>query len=186
VNYPNGEDRELYSAKLAKKKNGIIYTEPITVRHWRDPKLISKWTKVAAAVKKETENLNLSRDMSVKAQAVNVMDRPVKKILYRFPDGMKATNKFFNDDDQGLPPADDCALIKWPLDLPDGQFKTQKTVKDSNGISVSKRPYDNFVPGFFWDMAEEVELPGRTAQAKSIDPNDLAARLAAALDLEGA
>jgi hypothetical protein len=38
VNYPNGKDRDLYSAKLVKKKDGIIFTEPITVRHWRDPK----------------------------------------------------------------------------------------------------------------------------------------------------
>jgi hypothetical protein len=116
VNYPNGKGRDLYSAKLMKKKDGIIFSEPITVRHCRDPKLISKWTNVAAVVKDEAEKLNLSRDTSVKAQAVNIMDRPVKKILYRFPDGMRATNKFFKGNNQGLPPADECALIKWPLE----------------------------------------------------------------------
>jgi hypothetical protein len=135
-------------------------------------------------VKNKAENSDISRDMSVETQAVNIMDCPVKKILYRFPDGMRATNKFFNDDNQGLPPAYDCALIKWMLDLPDGHFLTQKKVKDTTGVE-SKRPYDNFVPGFFWDMAKEVDLPGRTAQAKSIDPNGLADCLAAALDLEG-
>ncbi len=128
VNYPNRKDKDLYSAKLVKKKTGIIFSEPITVRHWRDPELIAKWTNVAAVVKNEKENSNLSRDMSVKAQAVNIMDRPVKKILYRFPDGMKVTNKFFNDDELGLAPADEFELVKWPLDLPDGQFKTQKKV----------------------------------------------------------
>jgi hypothetical protein len=161
-----------------------IFSEPIIVRLLRDPTLISRWSKVAALVKNEDENLILFRNMSVKAQAVNSMDHPVKKILYRFPDGMIATNKFFNDDDHGLPPADDCALIKWPLNLPDGQAATKKKVKDSAGVET-KRPYDIFVPGFFWDMAEEVELPARTAQATSIDEDALADRLAAALDLEG-
>jgi hypothetical protein len=31
VNYPNGKDRDLYSAKRSKKKAGIIFLEPITV-----------------------------------------------------------------------------------------------------------------------------------------------------------
>jgi hypothetical protein len=70
------------------------------------------------------------------------------------------------------------------LDLPDGQLLTLKKVKDAAGVE-SRRPYDNFVPGFFWDMAEDVELPGRTAQAKVMDADELANRLAAALDLEG-
>jgi hypothetical protein len=48
VNYPNGKDRDLYSKKLVKKKDGIIFSEPITARHLRDPRLISKWTNVAA------------------------------------------------------------------------------------------------------------------------------------------
>jgi hypothetical protein len=90
---PNGKDAELYSVKLAKKKDGIIYSEPIIVRHYRDPALIARWAKVSAAVKNEDTNENLIRDMSVKAQTVNELDCPIKRIFYHFPDGLKASNR---------------------------------------------------------------------------------------------
>jgi hypothetical protein len=76
-------------------------------------------------------------------------------------------------------------LIKWPLNLPDGELEAQKKTKDSSGAFISQRLYDNFVPGFFWDMAQEVSKDDRMLQATSLDETVLVDRLAAALDLEG-
>lgn len=78
---PNALDMELYEARLAKDGSGILVEEPLLPSHHRDPKRIGLYSKVAAIVKGELENINLRNDGSVKAQEVNSMTKKTKTTL---------------------------------------------------------------------------------------------------------
>lgn len=188
IQVANAKDQDLYSARLSHNRDGIILTEPIVPRHLRDANKLAHWDKISSAVKFEAKNENLSRDISVKVQEINSLVSPVKRTLFRFPDGMTCNNKAFNDNDNGNPPSDGWTLIKWPFMLPDGSLDLpglpRKLVVDEMG-QKERVPYDNLVPGFFWDMALDVEKIERTAQETIMDPTALADRLQNALDLDG-
>ena len=164
-------------------------TEPIVPRHLRDANKLDRWANIAAAVKSEPRNENLRRDISVKVQEINSLVLPIKNTFFRFPDGITCNNKAFNHNERGNPPSDDYTLVKWPLMLPDGHLDMpgypRKIVWDDATNTQQKVPYDNFVPGFFWDMALDVEKVERTAHETVVDTDKLANRLQAALELDG-
>lgn len=188
IQIANAKDQDLYSARLSQNRDGIVMTEPIVPRHLRDASKLTRWATIASAVKSEQKNENLTRDISVKVQEINSLTPPVKKIFFRFPDGITCNNKAFNDNDKGNPPSDGHTLIKWPFMLPDGNLDLpgfpRKVVDDGQGMQ-ERVPYDNLVPGFFWDMALDAEKVERIAQETIIDPDALANRLQAALELDG-
>ena len=189
IQIPNARDQDLYSARLSEHRDGIILTEPIVPRHLRDASLLDRWMNISAAVKFEQKNENLAQDISVKVHEINSLVHPVKKTFFRFPDGITCTNRFFNDSDTGIPPADTFALVKWPFMLPDGDLNLlglpQKVVTDETTKAHKRVPYDNLVPGFFWDMAQDVDKVERTAHQNQMDTNELANRLQAALEING-
>jgi hypothetical protein len=190
IQIPNAKDYDLYSARLSRNRDGIILTEPVLARHLRDADNLERFARVACAVKNEEMNLNLKRDVSVKVQEINMMDPPVKKTFFKFPGSMTCNNRSFNDDDRGNPPVDSLTLLKWPFMVPDGELDLPELPRKQDGVDDMGqkiwRPYDNFVPGFFWDMALDVEKVERTAHKEKImDPNALANRLETALYVDG-
>lgn len=191
IQFPNAKDKDLYSARLSARRDGIIMQEPIMPRHVRDANIIPKLDEVANRVKRQKQNESLFRDVAVKVQEVNSMALPVKKTFFRFPDGITCNNGAFNHDGNGSPPSDSWTLVKWPFMVPDdclsvGFPKKTASRNEQTGQKV-KVPYDNFVfvPGFFWDMAMDSEKIDRVAPEEILDPNDLADRLEDALDIFG-
>ena len=71
-----------------------------------------------------------------------------------------------------------------PDGILDGPWFPRKAVVDATG-NTDKVPYDNFIPGFFWDMAMDAARIDRVTNNRTMDPNALADRLQAALELSG-